>query len=447
MHNFATTWRLRTYSRLLLVPLFLPIAIAILAADGASTINGRLGGDFPAFYSAGLIVHEGRIDQLYDYNALTEAQSALKPSGMPTFRFAYPPFVAQVYSQFAKVPYRYAYAIHMLAMFTCLASAIALLAQLLPVVRRWSLEAFACAAAFYPMYWSITNGQNSALIVLILAAVFWAIDRERPGLAGGLAGLLLFKPQFAVPVVGLLMVRNWRSGVGFSVTAAVIWSWNALLAGENWIQWWLANMANVWGFPLFSDHPESAEVGGTSHSAFNDSDFWANGAHSVNFIGVSERIFGVGSLPAYLVGGVCGAAMAFGLIWAWRSRNVDLDLLFSLMACGMVLIPPHVMFYDSGLLLVPVAILANRHGRSLLGRLVLIAVLAFQSSFAASVGISLLFPAAALLLLWTVLELRNSPAISWAPRGAEGSSPSLHGLQKTIESLRALIRPAEQKLG
>jgi hypothetical protein len=404
--SFFTTWRLRNYPRWFLVPLFLPVIITVATAEGATTISGQLGGDFPPFYAAGSIVNEGDIMDVYDVARHAKAQEDIKSPNVKTFRFAYPPFVAHAYSLLAKLPYREAYAVHTASMFAYLALSVALLARLLPIVRRWALEAFVCAGAFYPLYRGITGGQNSAFTVLVVVLVYWALAEDRPVVAGAAAGLLLYKPQLAVPVVGVLILRNWRSGIGFGCSAAVIWLWGVAVAGTDWVQWWLSSMTGVWGFPeVIGDAIAGAQS--DPSQTFNDADEIANAANSVNFLGFAEGLLGVGSAAAYGVAGVCVMVTVAGLILAWVRPEIDIDLKVALLVCGMILIPPHVMFYDAGLLIVPMAILANRHGRAMVNRLCVIGALGLVAGFALRIGVSALLPAAVLLLWWIANDIRQ----------------------------------------
>ncbi len=405
-------WRLRTYPRVLLIPLVLSFAVAVLSAEGASTLSGHLGGDFPAFYSAGSIVGDGNVGKVYNLGSLTRAQEDLVPSDYETLRFAYPPFVAHTYSFLAKLPYREAYVAHTAFMFLCLAASIAILSRMIPTVARWRLEAFVCAAWFYPLYRAMTGGQNSALTVLLITAVYWALHQDRPVLAGGFAGLLLFKPQLAIPVIGLLLVRNWRSGVGFAVVGGAIWSWSAAVFGAGWLPWWIRNLTGVWGTTPVTGGNADLQDACTDCQRFNDGDAIANASNSVNILGVTDRVLGSGSVASYAIGGLICVIFAAFVVAIWRRPDVQLDLKMAFLALAVVLIPPHVLFYDGGLLVIPMAVLAGRLGRQAMNRLLLIGVLGLAAGFALQIGMSALFPAALLTTWWSIVELRRRPHVS-----------------------------------
>lgn len=383
MEPILTGWRIRLYSRALLIPLVLPIFIAVLSADGSSMVTGRLGGDLPAFYGAGRIVDDGSIDELYDWQTQAEAQAGLFGGDEDVFQvFAYPPFVAHAYSPLAKLPYSVAYALHTAFMLAVVAAAVVVLRRILPRVDAWPLEAFVLAAGFYPLYRAVTGGQNSAISLLIVVGGYWALSRDREVLAGVLLGLLLYKPQLALPVIGLLAVRNWRSLGGVAATATSYWVWGTGLGGPAWIGAWVGNI-----------------------ESFNEADQEVNGVKNVNLVGFAERLLGTGSAAAYAVGGALAAALAIALIWVWRDRRIPLDLQMAAVACGMLLIPLHVMFYDAGLLVLPFAILANRHGRDGTKRLLGLVLLGFLGAFADTFGFSTLFFAVVLTSVWVATDI------------------------------------------
>lgn len=414
MQTILTGWRIRLYSRLLLIPLMLPIVIAVLSADGSSMVTGRLGGDLPAFYGAGVIVAEDRIDHLYNWQAQAEAQAGLFGGDENVFQvFAYPPFVAHAYSPLARLPYSVAYAVHTAFMLAVVAAAVAVLRRILPRVDAWPLEAFVLAAGFYPLYRAVTGGQNSAVSLLIVAGAYWALSKDREVLAGVIVGLLLYKPQLALPVIGLLAVRNWRSVGGVLSTAMAYWAWGAWLGGPGWIGSWLGNIGS-----------------------FNAADQEVNGVRNVNIVGFAERVLGTHSTAAYAVSGVLAAALAMLLIWLWRDRRIPLDLQIAALVCGMLLIPLHVMFYDAGLLVLPFAILANRHGRDGVKRLVGLVVVSFLSAFADTIGFSPLFFVVVLTGLWVASDiakvLRSGPQCATPPIVPRTANPNNRSINRPL---------------
>ena len=52
LERYLTSWRVRWYSASILFAIFLGFMICVFYGTGSSTISGRLGGDYPAFYGA-----------------------------------------------------------------------------------------------------------------------------------------------------------------------------------------------------------------------------------------------------------------------------------------------------------------------------------------------------------------------------------------------------------
>lgn len=321
-------------------------AAVVLAADGASSLAGRVGGDFPAFYGSGSIVADGDVDQLYEFDRQVEAQRGLHPDAGALY-FAYPPPVAAAYALLAQLTYVPAYIAQTLLMLAALAGAFLLIRPMLPGARPPAPVLSALALTFVPVYMAVTLGQNSAVVVLLIAAS-WRFARDgRDALAGLALGLLLFKPQYAVPLVGLHLVRRrWRLVGTSGLVAGAWWVAGAAMLGASWTTEWLGQVAD-----------------------FNALDAEINGANAVSWLGIAEHVFGVGSTSALLLGGALACLTAIWLVVVWRRAGDErLGLPMAAAAVGILLISPHAMFYDATLLLVTLAGLAAA-GRTPSGRL------------------------------------------------------------------------------
>lgn len=319
-----------------LLALAVSFVTVVAAADGGSSLAGRLGGDFPAFYGAGSIVAEGDVDRLYHLGRQADEQAELRDDGGVSY-FAYPPPVAAVYRALAVLPYVAAYAVHSLLMAAAIAATFLLLRPLLPERSPPVPVLAAVAFSFLPVLMAVTLGQNSAIVVLLVTAS-WRFARDgRDELAGVALGLLLFKPQYAVPLIGLHLVRGrWRL-VGASGLVAIVW-WlaGAAMLGTSWTGDWLQQVGD-----------------------FTALDAEVNGANAVSWLGIAEHAFGVGSTPAIVIGGGLALATAALLIvlW-WGSADDQLALPMAAASVGILLTSPHAMFYDATLLLLTVAALA-----------------------------------------------------------------------------------------
>lgn len=306
----------------------------VVTADGADSLAGRVGGDFPAFYGAGSIVHEGEVDQLYDLDRQVDAQREILPGDPGVLYFAYPPPVAAGYSLLAGMPYVGAYVVHTALMLAALVAGLAVIRPLVPAPPVRPVVVVAVALTFVPLFMAVTLGQNSALVFLLVAAS-WRLSAEgRPSLAGVALGLLLFKPQYAVPLIGLHLLRGrWRTAAASGMVAAGWWIAGSVMLGADWVTGWVDQVGE-----------------------FTTLDAEVNGANAVSWLGIAEHLLGVGSPMALALGSVLGLATAALLmsIW-WRVPDHRLATPMAAASAGILLTSPHAMFYDAGLLAITVA--------------------------------------------------------------------------------------------
>jgi len=298
----AWTRRLTLYPRLLLGTVGLAFVIVIMAGDGSSTAGGRVGGDFPAFYSAGTIVADGDIGDLYDPATQAAAQDQLLGNEDGFIMFPYAPHVAAAYSAFSGVPYRLAYVIHTLLMVSALVGALALLRPMIPLVDRWFSLVLGTAVGAYPIFVGVSGGQNTALTLLLLAAIWRFLHDDRQVLAGLAVAILLFRPQYAIPVLGLLFLgRYWRAVAGATAGSAVVWAINAALFGADWFTSWLHQIR-----PLL------------------EADAKINAVNEIAPIGFGHAVLGTDSVVALLAGGAVSVAVGLTLAWIWWRGKFDL---------------------------------------------------------------------------------------------------------------------------
>lgn len=342
------------------------------------------GGDLPAFYRAGSLINDGSAGDLYDDDALEETQGPPIDDEWP-LPYLYPPFVASAYSGLARLPYRSAFLLHAAMMIGLTGAAVAMLRLSLPRVSRWGFEAFALAVSFYPLSFSLVNGQNTAFSLVVLAAGYVALDSGLSLLAGALLGLLFFKPQLAIPIVGLLVIRHQRALIGMSISAVALWIWGAAVSGPDWIELWLR--------AALRKEAELVEI----------VPIW-----NINVADFTQEIFGRGSVLSYIIAGVILVNVIGALTFVWWHRSIPMDLKFAALTCGILLIPPHILWAQAGLLVLPFAILANRLGRAALGPLVGLTALCTVAFAATPIAAIPIFSTVALTAAWIGIEVKRS---------------------------------------
>lgn len=288
---------------------------------------------------------DGDVADLYDWDRQALAEQGLFPPDDPGdfLAFAYPPFVALAYAPLALLPFRVAYAVHTLFMAGCVALAVRVLAPDLPRIGRYGAACLVFALAFHPTFRAVGGAQNSAISTLLFVASGALVARGMPVAGGFAAGLLLFKPQLAVPLVGLYLVeRQPRALAGAALAGAALYGAGAAIAGFGWPRFWWTE-----GVLPFQGHDQDV-----------------NGPNCVGFIGFAEVLLGVGHPAALALGGGAAVATIAMLCTFWYTgTSVDRTERTALAAVGALMISPHAMFYDATLLFPALLVALDRDAR------------------------------------------------------------------------------------
>ncbi len=296
--------------------------------------ESRLGGDYPAFYGAGSIVADGDWNELYSAERQQAAQAGYIDDDGGFLYFSYPPFVAQAYGLLAVADYQWSFLLHACLMAAALLGALLLLRPWLARFGLPPVALFVIALSLQPILRSVLGGQNTTLTLLLFAAAARLDHEDRPFLAGLVASLLLFKPQFGVVVVPLIVVaRQWRVFAGWSVGAVGLYGLSYGLMGGAWVEDWWSQAAS-----------------------FRDLNTAANGSNFISLPGFVENALGAGSgaqLLGYGLAVLVGAAVAF--LW-WRVADLDVLLRWSAAAAAAILVAPQTLFYDAGVLLLALVV-------------------------------------------------------------------------------------------
>jgi hypothetical protein len=181
--------------------------------------------DFRANYTAGHMLRTGK--PLYDYSAELDAQNQFVSREELALPFIHPAYEALVYVPLSLLPYRSAY---WLWFGINLALLVLVYYLLRPELDTLSAIApslpVATLFAYLPLGTCLVLGQDSVLLLLLLAAAFSLLRNERLLLAGVCLGAGAFRFQIVLPIVLCFAVwRRWRLVVGFlasSIPAAII---------------------------------------------------------------------------------------------------------------------------------------------------------------------------------------------------------------------------------
>ena len=238
-----------------------------------------------------------------------------------TTAFAYMPGYAWILYAPARLPTAWGFAFNAAVMLAvCFASAM-VAARVYALERTFALLAI---LAWAPTTAAILTGQNSPIGLLLWLLATKALVEEREAAAGVFAGLLMYKPTYAIPL-GLLLLfrRNWTAIAAAVACGAVWYASSAVAANKDWL-WPVAYLKSLGGYVR--------------------PDFAYNAPKAVSLPGLLMRL-GMPSNAAFLVG------MALLVLAAWKVRKRRVVEAMSAMAIVGVATSPHAWPYDAVLAL------------------------------------------------------------------------------------------------
>lgn len=331
-----------------LVALGVALVLAALTGSGASTATGRLGGDHFEFYGTGKMVLDGQLDVLYEPEAQRAAQAPYAGEGGGFLYFGYPPHVAALYAPVAALPFRPSWVLTTAIMVGAAMGALALLRPVLPVLQRAWWPCVALSLTFAPLFVGVGLGQNTGISLLLVAAAWRLLHDDREAAAGVALGLLLFKPQLALPfLVFTAAAGRWRAIASAAAVGAATWVACAALLGADWVQQWLDGLA-----------------------AFGEIDRASNGTNAVSVLGIADGLaHGNLAVKALALAIDLAIVVAVGSLWRRRARRgaaaSDLTGAFAVAVPAAILLAPHALYYDAGLLVLTGLVVLSRIPRSL----------------------------------------------------------------------------------
>ena len=188
--------------------------------------------DFRANYTAGYMLRTGQ--PLYNYTLEMEVQSRKISPETVAAPFIHPAYEALLYVPLSLFSYLQAYWLWFALNLIILIYVYRLLRlHLIPLSAVASWMPAATFAAFMPIGAAIVQGQDSVLLLLLLALAFASFRYSEHLLVAGIfLGLAVFRFQIIVPIVLCLSLwRRWRVMAGFSISAFGAAALSIALAG------------------------------------------------------------------------------------------------------------------------------------------------------------------------------------------------------------------------
>jgi len=305
--------------------------LSLLLGTGKFDLAGRVvGTDYVQFYAAGSTLHEGESGRLYDFEYQKDLEQDIVGNTFGGYHaFITPPFYAWVYVPFSMLPYMWSFAIWSLLGLACLWLSLHWIDGAKP--GWW----FGWALTWFPVFASISFGQNSLLSLGILSLTYFLWYRDRRWLAGLVCSLVLYKPQLALGV-GFLWIlewrRDWQALLGLAFGGALLAGLSFGLMPEaskvymNLSHNWLPGILRQGGFPIWQAHTPRAF-----------------------FLLLMPGQPSLGEALA-LLSTVMGIVV---YLFYWRRLRCEPALLFAGAICLTLWITPHAMIYDWTIFLIP----------------------------------------------------------------------------------------------
>jgi Glycosyltransferase family 87 len=309
----------------------------------AALLHGHA--DFRQLYAAGYMVRTGHASELYDARAQQQFQDVLVGNDERALPFIRPAYQALLFVPFSLLPYRSAYLAFLAVNLVLLAMAFGMLRpNMKNLARVWRGFPVIVFLVFYPIALALMQGQDSILLLMLLAAGLVALEQGQELRAGILVGLGLFKMQIVIPIALLFLLwRRWRFFTGFALSSCLL----AL------VSLWLVGFAQSAAFAssLFSVGTGLA----TTHQ------FPLRVSIMANLRGLTFGLLGA-RLPSFWIQALTIVASILVLLWAalavpGKQKTADA---FILAITASLIVSYYLFIHDLSVLLIPIAITLDR---------------------------------------------------------------------------------------
>lgn len=303
---------------------YIPLACFLYVTDLLRQTHDQLtdgagrsfGDDLINFWSGPYLAWHGRAAEIYDLNAFHAFQQSIVGQHIHVYDYSYPPMLLVLTLPLAFIPYVPALAVWLVGGWFAFYRA---LRAAMPQGRAW-LYAAATPAVFV----NAMAGQNGTWTAALFGAGLGLLDRQ-PVLAGGLLGLLIYKPQCGILIpIALLAGRRWRAFIAAAATAAS-----------------LTAIAAIWlGPDIFSDFLRQASLI-RELSLEDGTGVW----HRSVSVFVAARRLGADVLSAYVVQAAVAtfAALVVAAVWF---RGASFAIRNAALLLGTCLATPYLQDYD-----------------------------------------------------------------------------------------------------
>jgi hypothetical protein len=286
-------------------------------ADHLTNGAGRpFGDDFINFWSGAYLAWHGRVSEIYNPAAFHVFEQSVVGASIQAYHYSYPPVLLLLTAPLALMAYAPALLVWLVAGWYAFYRAL----RLAMPGRGALLLAVATPAVFI----NAVGGQNGTWTAALLGGGLSLLER-RPLLAGGLLGLLIYKPQLGLLIpVALLAGRHWRAFAAASVVAGALLMVSVIWFGTDAWAEYLRNLGMLRQMILED---------GTG--------VW----HRFVSVFVGARRLGAPVETAYVIQMVTGVLACVAVSWVWFGE-APAGVKNAVLVLGTCLATPYLQDYD-----------------------------------------------------------------------------------------------------
>ncbi|KLN58980.1 hypothetical protein WH96_19990 [Kiloniella spongiae] len=337
--------------------------ISIIAGTGLQTyFKVPLGADFLAFYTGGVFYLNDTLETIYDLaylhsgfgqapeiyfpNQLDFQQQLIGPDLLAHSPFVNPPFAALIYVPFSWLDYVPAYIAW--TIFNLLALFIA--SQIIKSELTWfknlpSYKVYLGCFLFFPTIACFLYSQATPIVLVLYCLCYRNLRNGNEFSAGFFLGMLAFKPQLAIGLAFVLLIKwRWRSLLGGITSVSLILGYSYLFMPDE-MQAFLKISPSLTDF-----------IRSTYYPTWGISSFF--GFSVLLFDSLNPAISNI--LTATLTLGTLSLLLRLWKNTKWLENKTQWDIAMAMTFSWGILISPHLFYYDLMLLLLPISIVVQR---------------------------------------------------------------------------------------
>lgn len=317
--NLRPLWYITnvTQARFLITGLAIAYPVMFYCAMGSQMVGWAQRHDFLNLYTGATLAHTNDFGRLYDPGRQFEIERCLVPDLPTVVPFVRPPAYAALLEPLATLPLPLAFRIWL-----------AIQIALLLMSWGWAIWKFGpngliWSVMFLPTAVGVANGQDCAVILILMIAAYELAERGWMFACGFAIGLSLFKFHLLLLFPALMLAtRRWRMFSGYCSSAAIVVITSAMLGGWK-------------GLLDYARLLQRKDIERLSPSPERMSNIYAIATNlGVESPGVSMILFAI--------------VVAIAFLAAWRA---PLWRWFAAIIAGSLLMVPHVYIYDTAALL------------------------------------------------------------------------------------------------